>query len=313
MTARRRAGVAVVFAVGLALGLVTANGRPAAAGTADNAGAATTYFVVLGDSLAAGTGASSPTKDYVSDLDRHEARRFPGLVAENLACGGATTGTVLSGGGACEYADGTQLAQAEGFLRHHRHETAFVAIDIGGNDVDGCASGSGIDASCVASGIALVAEQLPQILAGLDHADPGVAVLGMTYYDPFLASWFTSPSEAHESATLAASFNHALVRAYHAAGASVADVTPIFRTFDFALTGSYDGAAVPQNVANICAWTHECSQGDLHTNDAGHARLASAFEKTLLERCPTVHGAARCRRPRPRARPTVVGDAASDS
>ena len=76
------------------------------------------YDVAMGDSLAAGTGASSTSTRYVNVLYQHELSRFPTLQLENIACGGATTNSVIHGPG-CSYTTGTQLGDAEAFLRAH--------------------------------------------------------------------------------------------------------------------------------------------------------------------------------------------------
>src|SRR6185369_1910757 len=70
-----------------------------------------------------------------------------------------------------------------------------------------------------------------------------------------------------------------------AAGFPTADVATPFETDNFALTGSYLGQTEPQNVANICNWTHMCEAGDIHANNTGHAVLAQAFE-TLIDGTP---------------------------
>jgi lysophospholipase L1-like esterase len=264
-----------------------------AVAVAPTAGAATprttpTYYQLsLGDSLAAGTGASVPANDYVNLVAAHEAAAFPGLTVENLACGGATTTTMLGGGGACTYSDGTQLAQAEAFLTANPGQVPFITIDIGANNVDGCLTGSSIDVSCISSGLSAVQTELPQIIAGLEKAAPGVPIFGMDYYNPFLAEWVlggaAGPGLAVQSATLSTLFNGSLTQIYGAGGAIPVDVQGVFVTQDFALTGSYNGATVPQNVSRTCAWTHMCDNSGLtiHANDVGHAMIAGAFDRAI--------------------------------
>ena len=65
----------------------------------------------------------------------------------------------------------------------------LTSADIGANDVDGCVSAAGVDNACVAGGIAAAGTNLRVILGALQAADPGVRVVGMNYYDPFLAVW----------------------------------------------------------------------------------------------------------------------------
>ena len=242
------------------------------------------YDLALGDSLAAGVGASTVATRYVNVLYQHELARFPTLQLVNLACSGATTSSVINGAG-CSYASGTQLGDAEAFLRAHPRQVAMVTIDIGANDVDGCLVGGAVNVACVQSGLAHITANLPVILAGLEAAYPGVAVYGMNYYDPFLGLWLTGPSgqtAAQQSEVLAGTLNATLAQRYAAAGASTADPASAFETTDFALTGSYLGTPEPQNVADVCNWTLFCSGGgNIHANDIGHGLVAGAFATVL--------------------------------
>ncbi len=264
-----------VLAPGSTTGAATARATP------------TYYQLSLGDSLAAGTGASVPANDYVNLVAAHEAATFAGLTVDNLACGGATTTTMLDGGGACTYTDGTQLAEAEAFLTAHPGQVPYVTIDIGANNVDSCLTGSSIDLSCITSGLSSVQSELPQIIAGLESAAPGVPIFGMDYYNPFLAEWVlggaAGPGLARESATLSSLLNGSLTQIYGAGGAIPVDVQGVFATQDFALTGSYDGATVPENVSRTCAWTHMCDNSGLtiHANDIGHAKIGGAFDSAI--------------------------------
>jgi lysophospholipase L1-like esterase len=283
--ARRRlaAGAASLVMVAGSLALAA----PAASATTAPKLPPTMYQLSLGDSLAAGTGASTPALDYVNLIAAHESASIPGLTVENESCGGATTTTMLSGGGGCTYPEGTQLAQAESFLTAHPGQVPYITIDIGANNVDNCLTGSSISLACVAAGLAAVQTELPQIIAGLRHAAPGVPIFGMDYYNPFLAEWVlggpSGPGLAQTSASLSSVFNGSLVQIYGAGGAIPVDVQGVFATQDFALTGSFDGVTVPENVSRTCAWTHMCDNSGLtiHANDIGHAKLAGAFEQAI--------------------------------
>jgi len=243
------------------------------------------YYVALGDSLGAGTGASTPSNDYVNLVYQHELASHAGLQLLNLSCGGATTGSVINGPG-CSYSTGTQLGDAEAFLRAHPGQVALLTIDIGGNDVDGCIGSSGINASCEQNGLNAISSNLPKILQGLRAADPTLSIYGMDYYDPFLDQWLTGASGqavAQESEQGVVVLNTELGQIYGAAGAAMADPATLFQTTNFALTGSYNGMTVPENVALICAWTLMCSQNNIHANDQGHAELAQAFETSIAQ------------------------------
>jgi lysophospholipase L1-like esterase len=280
---RLAAGAAGLMLVAGSLAL-TAPAAPAAAAPKL---APPMFQLSLGDSLAAGTGASTPALDYVNLIGSHEAAAIPGLTVENESCGGATTTTMLSGGGACTYPEGTQLAQAESFLAAHPGQVPYITIDIGANNVDSCLTGSSISLTCVTTGLATIQTELPQIIAGLRQAAPGVPIFGMDYYNPFLAEWVlggpSGPGLARTSATLSTILNGSLVQIYGAGGAIPVDVQGVFATQDFALTGSFDGTTVPENVSRTCAWTHMCDNSGLtiHANDIGHAKLAGAFERAI--------------------------------
>jgi hypothetical protein len=81
--------------------------------------------------------------------------------------------------------------------------------------------------------------------------------------------------------TTTVAFNALLDQTYQAVGAPVADVQARFETTNFALTGSVNGATVPRNVSVVCQRTHMCTSLDIHTNDAGHTQLATAFAQVI--------------------------------
>ncbi len=253
--------------------------------TSETSAAASTspvYDVALGDSLAWGVGATSPATSYVGLLYHDESAAFPGLQLQNLSCPGATTTSMIQGP-SCG-SNTSQLATAEALLGAHQGQIAFVTIDIGANDVDGCATSGGINSACFNAGIQAIATNLPAILSGLKTADPGVQVFGMNYYDPFLAAWLDGPTGeqlARQSLTDLDTLNTTLLQDYSAAGFPTADVATQFDSDNFALTGTYNSQTLPQNVANICNWTLMCTSLDIHANDVGHAQLADAFLKVL--------------------------------
>ena len=115
---------------------------------------------------------------------------------------------MLTGAGSpCTYRQGSQLAAAVAFIRTHRSQVALITIDIGANDVDGCATATTINQTCVTAGIASVEQNLPLILGALrDAAGPRTVIAGMNLYDPFLADYLAGPAgqaAATQSVTLA--------------------------------------------------------------------------------------------------------------
>ncbi len=255
--------------------------RPAAAATAP------TYYLAMGDSLAAGSGASSAANRYVNRVHQAELSRFPGLVLNNISCGGATTASILNGANCGRSV--TQIVDAENFLRTHKRKVAFVTIDIGGNDVSGCLTPSGLDQTCATNAAAAIQTNLTTILARLQAAYPGIKVFGMNYYIPQLGYWLTGASgqaAAQAAVPAAHTFNDQLASIYAAAGFPTADVATLFDNDNLALTGLYNGVTVPQNVANLCAWTLVCTNANIHANDTGHAKIAAAFTTAITAEMP---------------------------
>ena len=243
------------------------------------------YYVALGDSLAAGhqpapsgtlnhlLAANGTNRGYADVLYHLKRATIPNLQLRNFACGGESTTSMREGGLPhdlrCGYGNTTQLAEAVAFLRAHPGEIAFVTIDIGPNDLF---PGGGVPA---------IAANLPVILAELRAAaGPAVPIVGMSFYNPFLAStWFGSHSLAALQAEVAGvvGFNDFLEGIFGAFGMPVADVESAFSVTDLSL--GPDG--LPLNVRQTCLWTWMCSVGDIHPNDAGHAAIAGAFLEVL--------------------------------
>jgi hypothetical protein len=86
-----------------------------------------------------------------------------------------------------------------------------------------------------------------------------------------------------QAAAMMTALNNVIDQAYTADGATLVDVAGAFATTDTAMSGSYDGQSVPQNLSDICAWTHMCDSTGwgLHLNDPGEAQMAGAFSGAI--------------------------------
>jgi lysophospholipase L1-like esterase len=275
----------------LLIGIITL-AAPAYAGAGS---ARPVYYLALGDSLSKGVQLEDgvPTdQGYVNQLFTALKAEDPQLLLHQLGCEVTeTTKTMLRGRGTCTYDHRTQLNDAIAFLRKHRGSVALITIDIGANDIEPCAQGLDIDDECVKEAFIQVAAHLPPILAALRlAAGPNVPIVGMNYYNPFLAAWLApvppplGPDLAKEAAEKLAAFNELLGAIYRFFRMPVADVASAFQSADFTPVPEFGG--IPVNVLEICQLTFMCPTEpgippDIHANAAGYGRIAEAFLKVL--------------------------------
>jgi lysophospholipase L1-like esterase len=256
----------------------------------------TSYYVALGDSLARGAQPNSAgttlatSKGYANDIYAVEKKDTEGLKLEQLGCLGETSSSMVLGAKStpaspCKYSAGSQLAQAVKFIKSHK--IAFVTLDIGANDIDGCVVDGSINGTCLATGISSIDSNVPVIVKALRKATGAkTPIVGMTYYDPFLADYLSSTygqGLAEESVTLAKEVNMTLSGDFTAQKIKVADVATAFDTYGtFTQTGV---GTVPAPVAQICALTWMCAASpvgpNIHANATGYSLIAKVFEKEL--------------------------------
>lgn len=241
------------------------------------------YYLALGDSVPVWNGARS----YPYLIVDHLQRKLPGLSLDDIAVSGESTTSMLQG---------QQYQQALSFLRAHQGHIALITIDIGGNDVVGCAfsiATSGPDSTCSKQARTTIRRNLTAMLAGLRAAAPGVPVIGMSYYDPVLGDWLAGGalrSLAFSSLRSLVVLNHELISLYGGAR-NTADVQGAFRSLDFRHRVLSPWGKVPIAVQRACSWLDiQCQQGVEEgfgddPNDAGAAAIASAFERRIDRLC----------------------------
>jgi lysophospholipase L1-like esterase len=263
------------------------------------------YYVSLGTSLSVGvqpnsSGITLPTNDGYADVLFDSIRpAFEAAVANRelrlikLGCPGETLDDMINGG-SCLYLAGSQLAAAVDFLSDNMAKIHLVTIDMGANDFrDANCIGNVNDPNCISDVAAQIATDLATVLTALnDAAGPDTTIIGMNYYNPFLASWLddlAGQALAMESALAVASVMDVLGTTYATAGIPVADVAAAFQSDEFATLVPWPLPApndmVPLNVANICNFTFMCDADpvgpDIHANDAGYSLIADTIELTL--------------------------------
>jgi len=278
---------------------IAAAGTPAAAFASQPSSSRATvpsYYVSLGDSLARGaqpnaTGKTVPTSNgYANFLYATAKQKLKRLRLEELGCLGEST-TTIRNGGICHYPGGSQLAAALQFIKHHK--ISFITIDIGANDVDGCAQDTGSQLiTCVTGGLTTIKSNLPKILQALRKAaGANLTIAGMTYYDPFLGYYFGTPARkqlASESVALSTTLNGDLVSAFHAQQVKVADVASAFQTYTpFTVTATLAGhGRVPLAVKQVCTLTWMCAAAprgpNIHANTTGYKDIAHVFAEQTI-------------------------------
>ncbi len=274
----------VASAVGLALAIVASGQAVAAAGSTGSS-----TLLSLGDSLAAGY---QPAHDNLPAGDTNQgyadqlAAMLPNVQLQKLGCSGETTTSMLTGGKCTYPGASSQLDAAVKYLNAHRGQVKIVTIDIGANDVQKCAARGSIDIPCAVQGVATLAHNLPVILSTLRAAaGPDVTIVGMNYYNPFLASYLKGPDGVFLAAVTSLAeyvVNTIEETDYRAIGASVADVSGAFQSYDFFTMKDLPGVGpVPVNVYNICTLTYMCALGDIHANVNGYKVIADAFVAAL--------------------------------
>jgi len=262
-------------------------------------GGDTVTYLALGTSLAVGfqPGPGETAKGYVDDLWRSMGEQIPGLALRNVGCPGETSRSMITGKHSlCHYAAGSQLDAAVAFLQAHPGEAAFITLEVGANDLVGrCFHGNTgrLDRACTADLIPRLQARLTRIVDALAAAGPGVPIVAMNYYDPFLGFWGLVPGGralARGDQRVWALLDAAIVTAYADAGVTVADVAATFRIDDFTDIVVVPGRGeLPVNVANTCRWTWFCSPrfaGDPHANPIGYRKIAQTFEDELQALLP---------------------------
>jgi hypothetical protein len=191
-------------------------------------------------------------------------------------------------GGTCHYAQGSQLAAATAFIRAHQASIAFVTVELGANNFEGCVKAGIVDDGCLLDQVLAIEDDLPQIYKQLRAAGgQQMRIVAMSLFDPFLAEWFMGPagqSLAQQSVGFIREFNRAAVGIQRATGTQTANVANAFSTYEsFSTTTLLEGyGTVPLSVARICQWTWVCAPPPLgpneHPNALGYQQIALAFK-----------------------------------
>ncbi len=174
-----------------------------------------------------------------------ERPRWPGLDLVRIGCPGATTDTMIDGGGHCAYADGIAAETAVAFLHAHP-STVLVTVDLGFNDVLPCLRHVVVDATAWTARSRRVHDQLGRSSRRCAGGRAGGRpIVGVGHYDPYLGDYIRGPAgQAFADASLGVieRLDEILRAAYRAAGMPMADVAAAFDLRTPAVTDGRDWA-----------------------------------------------------------------------
>lgn len=220
------------------------------------------------------------------------------------------TGCVDLGDGGPEVPEGAAAEPEESGEDADSGDGADGGGDDGG---DGGTPDVELDRDCVEDGLERLEEEVPEITSRLRAAaGPDVQIIGMTYYNPFLAAMLLEDSGADgadgdedggdedggdgeggdapaedemvDYATdVLVEMNDILRSSYNDAGMQVADVEESFESQNFEVPEDGD-SDMPTNVQYICDYTWMCNTQDgpdIHTNQAGAQYIAQTFERLV--------------------------------
>ena len=303
-TAWRRRGVIVVITF-LCVGVIVVGyGR---ATTSSSSSAPTTtvptdapFYLVIGGSSSLGLQPDGVPSDnaeltengYANDVVKLEKDQLHQILnLDQIGCLGTRVEYLTTNpmSNTCYTAPTTQLTSAVAFLTAHQDDTGIVSIDLGFNDVRYCLWEHPINPRCVSQQLAGVAADFPTVLADLKSAaGPHVALVGFTYYDPFLAFYLngaSGPSVANETVAAIDQLNNILKADYVHAGIPYANGAAAFNSSDTSRITLGNVGQIPANVEAICTYTWMCVGKpfgpDDHPNNAGYWLLARAIVAAL--------------------------------
>lgn len=219
-------------------------------------------YVSLGDSLAAGVGASVSSKGYVGRLNGAMGSNAGVDAFAGFGQAGATSGSLR----------GSQLTNALARINDPT-DTTFVTIDIGGNDLLSGSCNGTWDTTCpFRANFAATLDDLLGALAG----DPGAETLAtMAYYNPSAGEG--SPTEASRDTQLLGA-NGVINGSDAGADVGINDVIlEESQSRSLPMANPY-----PAFDAAGQAWI---SGDGIHPNDEGYAAIAQSFCDVIAVSC----------------------------
>jgi len=302
ISTKRLLATTIAFAVFIVviLALVRPNSKGSAATTTSGSTALTSKTIVLyldiGASVSVGVQptprdpSGQPTnRGYSNQLVTIEAAKGLTLKLTELGCPGESIATMLHGPDPCYVAPDTQLSDAVAFLHTHHNAVTLVTVDLGFNTLDVCLHHLDIDLSCVTPQLALLRQQLGQVMRALTRAaGPNVTFIGLGHYNPYLTkSTKEGAAEvfAGNSVVALRQMNRSLSQVYGSFKVPIADIATAFHEQDSRVVHISKKEATTVNVQYGCKLTWMCAPKpfgpNIHPNDSGYLAIANAIAAVL--------------------------------
>jgi lysophospholipase L1-like esterase len=302
ISTKRLLATTIAFAVFIVviLALVRPNSQGSAATTTSGSTALTSKTIVLyldiGASVSVGVQPTprdprgQPTnRGYSNRLVTIEAAKGLTLKLTELGCPGESIATMLHGPDPCYVAPDTQLSDAVAFLHTHHNAVTLVTVDLGFNTLDVCLHHLDIDLSCVTPQLALLRQQLGQVMRALTRAaGPNVTFIGLGHYNPYLTkSTKEGAAEvfAGNSVVALRQMNRSLSQVYGSFKVPIADIATAFHEQDSRVVHISKKEATTVNVKYECKLTWMCAPKpfgpNIHPNDSGYLAIANAIAAVL--------------------------------
>ena len=260
------------------------------------------FILVLGGSTAVGMqpigikgNLADPTHDSFQEMMAATAPvGFPDFDIHTLACSGATAQGMYQPNqrltsDTCYPKTSSQLAAAVSFLNANTSRQGIVVIDLGQNLLHKCMRTVPTSDACLNSALVDVSTYLPRVARDIVAASgPQVDVVGLNYFDPFVARPLTSSpttwSQARHLHSYFVRANQLVAAAYGAAKIPVADLASAFGSNNWSRV-NFSKSRIPSNAFHACQLTWICYAPpfgpDPHPTRAGYIVIADAVWQTL--------------------------------
>ncbi len=228
-------------------------------------------------------------RGYSNRLVTIEAAKGISLKLTELGCPGESIAMMIKGPDPCYVAPDTQLSDAVAFLHAHRAAETLVTVDLGFNTLDVCLRGLDIDLTCVTPKLALLRQQLRQVMRALiGAAGQHVVMVGLGHYNPYLTKSVKEGAAevfAKNSVVALRRLNQALLEVYSSFNIRMADVAKAFHEEDTRAVRISKKEVTTANVQYECKFTWMCAPKpfgpNLHPTDAGYQAIAQAIAAIL--------------------------------